>query len=319
MRIVILDGYAVNPGDLSWESLASQGELTVYDRTPAQEAARRIGDAEVIFTNKTPVTAQTIAECSGLRFIGVLATGYNVVDVEAAKKRGVPVSNVPDYSTASVAQLTFALLLALCHHAEEHGRSVRAGDWTRCPDYCYWNYPLVELAGKTLGIVGYGRIGRAVARIGRAFGMEALAAGPRAAHSAGEGVRAVALDELWPRSDVVSLHCPLTEATRGIVRRETLARMKDGAMLVNTSRGQLVVEEDVRDALVSGKLHGYAADVASTEPIGADNPLLTAPRALLTPHIAWAPREARARLIEASAENLRAYLAGAPVHVVNGS
>lgn len=317
MKIVVLDGYAENPGDLRWDALAQLGELTVYDRTPQAQIIPRIGDAEIVFTNKTPLDESIFAACPRIRFIGVLATGYNIVDCAAAAARGIPVSNVPGYGTAAVAQFTFALLLELCHHVGHHSDAVHQGRWTAAPDFCFWDNPLVELSGKTLGILGFGSIGRAVGRIARAMGMEVLAAGSRPTEAGMAIARYVELDELLEQSDVLSLHCPLFPENTGIINRNTISKMKDGAMLINTARGGLLVEQDVANALNCGKLSGAAMDVASTEPIQPDNPLLNAKNCILTPHIAWAPKEARQRIMDISAENLRAFLSGSPIHVVN--
>lgn len=318
MKLVILDGYAVNPGDLDWSPLRRFGELTVYDRTAPEEIVPRIGDAEVIFTNKTPITAATLDACPSLRLVSVLATGYNVVDCEAAAARGVAVCNVPAYSTDAVAQATFALLLEICNHVGAHSESVHAGDWERSRDFCYWNYPLIELSGKTLGIIGFGRIGKAVGRIARAMNLRVLACGSR---ETDEG-RAIAtytdLPTLLAQSDIVSLHCPLFPETKGIIDRRAIVQMKPGAILLNLSRGQLINEQDVADALNSGRLAAAGMDVVSREPISGDNPLLTARNCFLTPHIAWASLEARGRIIEISAENVRAFTEGAPQNVVNG-
>lgn len=310
MKIVILDGYAENPGDLSWDGFAALGDLTVYDRTPADQIISRIGDAEIILTNKTPVTADTLAACPQARYIGVLATGYNVVDVAAARERGVVVANVPAYGTAAVAQHVFALLLELCHHAGHHNAAVQQGRWTSCPDFCFWDRPLTELAGKTMGIVGYGRIGRSVSDIAQAFGMKVLAC---SAHG-GEGT--VSLQEVLTQSDVISLHCPLTADNAGMINREAIARMKDGVFIINTARGQLIDETALREALLSGKVRGAAVDVVSTEPIPAGHPLLGLPNCIITPHIAWAPKESRQRLMDVAVENLRSFLLGTPVNNV---
>lgn len=310
MRIVVLDGATLNPGDLPWQELEALGEVTVYERTPADEVTKRIGGAEAVFTNKTLLSREIIDGAGNLRFIGVLATGYNVVDVAAAKERGIPVCNVPDYSTAAVAQFTMALLLELCHHVGAHSESVHAGEWTGSHDFCYWKYPLVELAGKTLGIIGLGRIGRATARIGLSLGMKVIAFGRRQSEEGARLAEYVSLEELFARSDVISLHCPLFPETQGIIRKETLALMKDGVMLINTARGPLVVEQDLFDALESGKVAGAAVDVVSTEPIPGDSPLLRAKNCLITPHIAWASKESRQRLMTAAAQNLACFLLG---------
>lgn len=311
MKIVVLDGYTENPGDLSWGPLQELGELTVYDRTPPEAVLERIGDAEAIYTNKTVLSRELIQAMPSVRFIGVLATGYNVVDVQAARERGIVVCNIPTYGTDAVAQYVFALLLELCHRVAHHAQAVQEGRWTACPDFCFWDYPLIELSGKTMGIVGYGRIGRRTAQIARAFGMQVLAYDAFV-----QAEECVPLDELLERSDVVSLHCPLFPETRHIIRGETIARMKDGAILINTSRGPLVDEAALREALTSGKLYGAAVDVVSTEPVQPDNPLLGLENCLITPHIAWAPRESRQRLMDIAVENLRCFLRGAPQNVV---
>ena len=310
MKIVILDGYTENPGDLSWDGFAALGELTVYDHTPADEIIARIGDAQIVITNKTPITAQTFAACPQICYVGVLATGYNVVDVEAARHRHIVVANVPTYGTAAVAQHTFALLRELCHHVGAHNAAVQEGRWTNGRDFCFWDTPLTELLGKTLGVIGYGRIGRAVANIARAFGMQVLAC---SAHG-GEGT--VSLQEVITQSDVLSLHCPLTRDNEKLINRETIARMKDGVMILNTARGQLIDEEALREALINGKVSGAAVDVASAEPIRADNPLLGLENCIITPHIAWAPKESRQRLMDVSVSNLAAFLKGEPVNNV---
>lgn len=319
MKIVVLDGYTENPGDLSWDGLKQFGDLTVYDRTGAEDIAERIGDAKIVFTNKTPLTQETMQRCENMKFIGVLATGYNVVDIEAASRMGITVCNVPSYGTDTVAQYTMALLLELCHHIGEHDRSVKEGEWSRCRDFCYWKHPMMELSGKTMGIIGYGRIGQKTARLAAAFGMKVLALSghPIPRERLGEGVRQAGLEELLAGSDVVSLHCPLTEKNKGLIRSETIAMMKDGAYFINTARGALVEEEDLAAALHSRKLGGAALDVAGIEPIRPDNPLLDAPNVIITPHIAWASREARERLMKIAVDNLRAYLEGAPQNVVS--
>ena len=317
MKIVILDGYTENPGDLSWEGFAALGELTVYERTAAADIVPRIGDAEIVYTNKTPITAETLAACPNLRYIGLLATGYNVVDVAAAKARGVAVTNIPTYGTAAVAQFAIAMLLEICHHVAHHSDAVHAGRWTANPDWCFWDYPLIELDGKTMGIIGFGRIGQATGRIARALGMRVLAYDSRPSDAGRAIAEYVPLDELLAVSDVISLHCPLFPETEGIVNKANIARMKDGVILLNNSRGPLVVEQDLSDALNSGKVYAAGLDVVSTEPIRPDNPLLKAKNCFITPHISWAPRESRQRLMDIAVENLRAFLAGAPVNVVN--
>ncbi len=316
MKIVILDGYTLNPGDLDWSALAALGELTVYDRTPPELTVERTAGASIVLTNKTPLPRPVIEALPDLKFIGVLATGYNVVDVASAKERGIPVTNVPGYGAPAVAQHVFALLLELTQRTGLHSDSVRAGEWARSVDWCYWRTPLVELSGLTMGVVGYGAIGRAVARIAQAFGMKVIAATrtPRADES---GVTFTSVDDLFGRADVVSLHCPLTPETEGLVNAARLATMKPAAFLINTGRGPLIVEQDLADALRNAVIAGAAVDVLSTEPPAADNPLLTAPHCLITPHLAWAARASRQRLMDAVVENVRAFLAGAPVNVVN--
>lgn len=317
MKIVVLDGYTLNPGDLSWEKIEELGDLTVYDRTAENEIVKRIGDAEIVFTNKTPITEQTMKQCKDLKYIGVLATGYNIVDVVAASKRDIAVTNIPTYGTAAVAQYVFALLLELCHHVGDHSRSVKQGDWTNGDDFCYWNYPLTELDGKTMGIVGYGRIGQRVARIALAYGMKILVSTPDPDRSMKiDQLKFVTLDQLLGASDVISLHCPLTDATKGIINNNSISKMKTGVMLINTSRGPLVEEEELKQALKSGKIAAAAVDVVSTEPIQDDNPLLKAPNMIITPHIAWAPKESRERLMKIAAENLEAFLKGKELNVV---
>ncbi|MGI5899291.1 MAG: D-2-hydroxyacid dehydrogenase [Christensenellales bacterium] len=312
MKIVILDGYTENPGDLSWEGFEKLGELKVYDRTPADKIIDRIGDADIVYTNKTPISRETLAACPSVKFIGVLATGYNVVDVAAAKERGIPVANIPTYGTAAVAQMTMALLLEVCHHVGAHSESVFAGEWTESPDFCYWKYPLIELAGKTMGIIGYGRIGRAAGDMAKAFGMEVIAY-----DSFVKADESVSLDELFTRADVISLHCPLFPETEGIINSESIAKMKDSVIIINTSRGPLINEQDLADALNGGKVYAAAVDVVSAEPIKADNPLLKAKNCIITPHIAWAPKESRQRLMDIAVENLSSFLAGSPINIVN--
>ncbi len=318
MKIVILDGYTENPGDLSWEGLEALGELTVYDRTPADKIVERIGDAEIVFSNKTPLSAETLAACPNVRFIGLLATGYNVVDIDYARERGIPVCNVPGYSTSSVAQHVFALLLEITSHVGNHSESVHAGEWASCADFCYWNYPLIELSGKTMGIVGYGSIGKAVAKIAVAFGMKVLVCATHVDPSQEtDSIRYASRDEIFANADIISFHCPLFPDTQGMVNKDSIAGMKNGVILINTARGPIVVEEDVAAAVKSGKIHAYAADVVSVEPIRADNPLLGVENVILTPHIAWAPKESRQRLMDITVSNLRAFLAGKPENVVN--
>lgn len=313
MNIVVLDGHTLNPGDLDWSPLERLGACRVHPRTPVAEIVACAAEADIVLTNKCPLRADTIAQLPRLRCIGVLATGYNVVDVAAAAARGIVVTNVPDYGTRSVAQHVFALILELAQHAGQHAQSVRAGRWSASPDFCYWERPLVELAELTLGIVGYGRIGRAVATLGRAFGMEILVAARRPVADA----ETVSLDELFRRSDVISLHCPLTPETSGLVNASRLASMKSSAFLINTGRGPLVVEADLAAALAAGRIAGAGLDVLSVEPPPADHPLLQAPNCVITPHIAWATRAARSRLLDIVVANIAAFQAGRPQNVVS--
>ena len=308
MRIVVLDGYTLSQGKAVWGSIASQGELTVHDRTPGEQLLERARDAEVLLTNKTPLRQDILEQLPALNYIAVMATGYNVVDVQAARRRGIPVSNVPEYGTDSVAQLTIALLLELCHHVGDHHRAVRDGEWTHAPDWCFWKHPLVELSGLKMGIVGYGRIGRKVGEIARALGMEVTAASRSQKES---------IPSIFAEADVVSLHCPETPETRGFVTAELLRRMKKSAFLLNTSRGSLIDEKSLAAALNDGVLAGAALDVVSLEPIRADNPLLHARNCILTPHLAWATEAARGRLISETAGNLAAFREGRPRNVVN--
>ena len=312
MKIVVLDGYTLNPGDLAWDELKKLGSLTVYEKTLPEDTLSRIGNAEAVFTNKTLLTKDIMEKAPNLAFIGVLATGYNVVDLQAARERSIPVCNVPAYSTSSVAQFVFALLLEVCHHVAHHNKAVQEGRWTNSPHFCFWDTPLIELADKTMGIIGYGRIGQATAYIARAFGMKVLAYSPSR-----KGPVDATLDEVLKNSDVISLHCPLTEKTKHIIRQETIAKMKDGVILINTARGPLINEADLRNALTSGKLYAAAMDVASEEPIGADSPLLGLDNCMITPHIAWAPKEARQRLMDIAVANLQSFLDGKPQNVVN--
>jgi glycerate dehydrogenase len=316
MNLVVLDGFTLNPGDLSWEDLQSLGACAIYDRTPPAELLRRAADADILLTNKVELAAGAILNLPRLKYIGVLATGTNVVDLAAARARGIPVTNVPAYGTKSVVQMAFALLLELAQHAGHHAQTVRDGRWTRSADFCYWDFPLIELDGLTLGIVGFGRIGRAVGELGEAFGMKVLACA-RTAGTAPPFARFVELDALFRESDVVSLHCPLTPETANLVDARRLSLMKPTAFLLNTSRGPLVDEPALADALNSGRLAGAALDVLSIEPPAAANPLLTARNCLITPHLAWATRAARARLMKIAMENVRAFLHGKAQNVVN--
>lgn len=312
-RIVILDGYTANPGDLSWDALRGLGEVVVHDRTAPADVVARAKGADVVLTNKTVLTAETLGSLPDLRLVCVLATGYNVVDVAAARARGVPVCNVPEYSTPNVAQAVFALILELTNRTGHHDATVHAGRWAAGPDFCYWDGELVELAGRTMGIVGYGRIGRAVADVARAFGMKVLFN----RRSPDGDPAAVEIDRLFAESDVVSLHCPLTPETNRLVDARRLSLMKPTAFLVNTARGALVDEADLAAALAAGRIAGAGLDVLSVEPPSPTNPLLSAPRCVITPHIAWATRDARRRLLDATAGNVAAFLAGTPRHVVN--
>lgn len=319
MQIVILDGYTENPGDLSWEGFERLGDLTVYDRTPKvpDEIVRRIGDAEIVITNKTPLTEEIFDRCPQIRYVGLLSTGYNIVDGAAARRRGIPVTNIPAYGTDAVAQAAAALLLEITNRVGHHSEAVRTGRWSSHADFCFWDHPLMELAGKTLGIVGFGRIGQAMGRIGRAFGMQVLAAGSRPTDAGRTIAEYVELDELYAKSDIISLHCPLFPETERMINKHTIAAMKDGVILLNTGRGQLICEPALAEALHSGKVRAAGLDVLSQEPPAADNPLLTAPNCFITPHIAWAARESRQRLMHTAVDNLRAFLSGDPCNVVN--
>lgn len=320
MKIVVLDGYTLNPGDLSWAGIEKFGKLVVHDRTDfsTEKVIETIGDAEIIFTNKTPLPKSVLSKTPSVKYIGVLATGYNVVDTDTAKELGIAVTNIPTYGTTAVAQFTLGLLLEMCHHIGAHGDAVKKGDWTKSADFCFWNYPLIELAGKTMGLIGFGRIGQATAKIAQAFGLNILAYdGYQDPNLESDTCKYATLDELLNKSDIISLHCPLFESTKGIINKNNIAKMKDGVMIINTSRGPLVVEQDLCDALESGKVAGAAVDVVSSEPIAADNPLLKAKNCIITPHIAWAPKESRTRLMNTTVENLAAFVKGSPVNVVN--
>lgn len=321
MKIVVLDGYTENPGDLSWSGFEGLGEFTVYDRGSEMdkegEAIARIGDAEIVITNKTPITKRVLDSCPSIRYIGVLATGYNVVDYTYAAKQGIPVTNVPGYGTDTVAQFTFALLLEICHHVAHHSEAVHVGRWEQCADFCFCDYPQIELAGKTMGIIGFGRIGQKVGIIAKAFGMRVLAYSPHE-YERGKAIGTyVNLETLLAESDIISLHCPLFPETEGIINQGTIAKMKDGVIILNNGRGPLIVEQDLADALNSGKVQAAGVDVVSVEPIKGDNPLLTAKNCFITPHIAWATKEARQRIMDCAVQNLKAYLAGKPENVVN--
>ena len=320
MKIVVLDGYTENPGDLSWAGLEALGEVTVYDRTAYQESpliAERIGDAEIVVMNKTPISKETIDKCPNIKLIAVLATGYNVVDYNYAKEKGIPVCNVPTYGTASVSQFSIALLLEICHHIGHHRESVHAGNWANNADWCYWDYPLIELEGKTIGIIGFGRIGQAEGRVAKALGMNVLAYDLYPNESGKAIAEYVDLDTLFARADVITLHCNLTPENTGMINKDTIAKMKDGVILINNARGQLIVEQDVADALNSGKMGAAGLDVVYTEPIKADNPLLQAKNCIITPHISWAPKESRQRIMDITVDNVKAFLNGAPQNIVN--
>ena len=320
MKLVVLDGYTENPGDLSWEGLKEFGELTVYDRTSYVESpliAERISNAEIVITNKTPISRTTIDKCPNIRLIAVLATGYNVVDYNYAAEKGIPVVNVPTYGTASVSQFSIALLLEICHHIGHHDKTVHEGKWAENADWCYWDYPLIELEGKTMGIIGFGRLGQAEGRIAKALGMNVIAYDLYPNESGRVIADYVTLDELFANSDVISLHCNLTPENTEMINRNNIAKMKDGVILLNNARGQLVNEADLADALASRKVAAAGLDVVSTEPIKADNPLLSVPNCIITPHISWAPKESRSRIMDSTVENIRAFLAGKPVHVIN--
>jgi len=320
MKIVVLDGYTLNPGDLSWDKIKEFGELKVHDRTDFKpiEVLRTIGNAEIVFTNKTPLSKYVLSKAPNLKYIGVLATGYNVVDVNTAKKLGITVTNVPVYSTKAVAQFTMALLLEMCHHVGNHNNAVQSGDWTKSIDFSFWNTPLIELSGKRMGIIGFGKIGQETAKIAQAFGLNILAYNrSKNMELVSDTCKYAELDELLKSSDIISLHCPLSESTQGMINKDTISKMKDGVMIINTSRGGLINENDLKESLNSGKVAKAAVDVVSIEPIKADNPLLKAKNCIITPHIAWAPKESRSRLMQMAAENLDAYLKDSPINVVN--
>lgn len=317
MKIVILDGYSVNPGDLSWEELEACGELTVYDRTNTEDILKRTKNADAILTNKVVISSEIINKLPNLKYIGVLATGYNVVDIEAAKKRGITVTNVPAYSTNSVVQMTFAHILNLTNRVAHYAHENRKGKWSASPDFCYWDTNLGEIAGKTLGVVGLGNIGYKVACIARDFGMDVFACTSKNSADLPDGIQKVTFNGLLGISDILTLHCPLTPQTKEMINKDTLSQMKRGALLINTGRGALVNDKDVAQALCEGQLGGYGADVMTQEPPKPDNPLLSAPNAYLTPHIAWATLEARKRLISIASANVAAFVQGSPKNVVS--
>lgn len=319
MKIVILDGFTSNPGDLSWDKLESLGDLIVYEYTPNQTAdvVERLQDCEIALTNKTVITSEIMEACPKLRYIGVLATGYNVVDMEAAAEHGITVANVPGYSTQAVAQQAFALLLDICSHAAHHSKEVHDGRWSRGRDFCFWDYPLIELDHKTAGIIGFGQTGKAIGRVAKAFGMRVITNGPHETPEGKEIGRYVSRQQLLKESDVIFLACPLNEQTKDLVCKETIAQMKDGVILINTSRGGTIVEKDLAEALHSGKVYGAGVDVVSVEPARPDNPLLACENCVITPHIAWATKEARGRLIEIASENVECFLEGKAQNVVH--
>lgn len=316
MKIVVLDGYCLNPGDLDWSGFEPMGSITVYDRTPATLTVERSKDADVLLTNKTVLNAENMSQMPNLKYVGVLATGYNVVDLEYAASRGITVTNIPAYSTASVAQMVFAHILNIANSVEHHSQLVRGGAWSSSIDFCFWDSPQIELAGKTIGLVGLGNTGMATARIAQAFGMKVIAVTSK--NNLPEGIKSVSYSDLWQQSDIVSLHCPLSADTRNLVNASTIAQMKPSAILINTGRGPLIDEQALADALNSGRIAAAAVDVLSTEPPATDNPLLTARNCFITPHIAWATREARQRLMDIAVGNLKAFADGKPVNVVNG-
>ena len=315
-KIVVLDGHASNTGDLSWDGLKAFGKLTVYERTPEDQVLERIGDADIVLTNKVPFKADRISKLPHVKYIGVLATGYNIIDTQAAAQAGIIVTNIPAYSTDSVAQITFAHILNITNHVSHYAEQSRAGRWTQAPDFCYWDTPLIELAGKTIGIVGLGNIGMHVAQMARLFGMDVFAFTSKNSADLPEGIQKATMEGLLGVSDILTLHCPLTPDTFELINADTLSKMKRGAILINTGRGQLVNEADVAQALRDGQLSAYGADVMCQEPPTADNPLLSCPNAYLTPHIAWASFEARQRLLEIAINNVSAFIAGTPQNVV---
>lgn len=321
MKIVVLDGYTENPGDLSWEAMKRLGELIVYDRTSfsdEQEIIRRIGNADAVITNKTPLSGHIFNACPNIGYVGVLATGYNVIDIEAAKKKGIPVSNIPTYGTDAVGQFAIALLLEICHHIGHHNNAVHEEKWENNEDWCFWDYPLIELAGKTMGVVGFGRIGQVTGRIAKAMGMKVLAYDKFRSDSGEAIAEYTDINKLLKESDVIALHCPLFPETCGMINKKSIAGMKDGVIILNNSRGQLIVEQDLADALNAGKVYAAGLDVVSTEPIRGNNPLLSAKNCIITPHISWAPKESRQRLMDIAVGNLKAFADGKPVNVVNG-
>lgn len=320
MKIVVLDGFTLNPGDLDWKRMEDLGDVKVYDRTSltdVQETISRIGDAKAVFTNKTPLPRAIFDACPNIKFVGVLATGYNVIDIDAAKEKGIPVTNIPSYGTDAVGQFAIALLLEICHRIGHHNQAVHEGTWEKNLDWCFWDYPLIELAGKTMGIIGFGRIGQATGRIAKALGMKVIAEDEHTSDQGREIADYVSRGELFSKADVISLHCPLFPSTEGVICKENIDKMKDGVIIINSSRGSLVVEQDLADALNEGKVYAAGLDVVSVEPIRSDNPLLKAKNCIITPHIAWAPRESRLRLMNIAVDNLQEFINNTPVNVVN--
>lgn len=317
MKIVVMDGKGVNPGDMSWKQIQQFGELIVYERTASEEIIDHVGDAEIVLTNKTVFDEDTIAKLKNVKYIGVLATGYNVVDLKAASKRGIVVTNIPAYSTDSVAQMTFAHILNVTNHVDHYARASRDGEWSRCPDFCYWDTPLVELAGKTIGIIGLGNIGMKVANIALNFGMNVIAYTSKELKEIPNGINKASIDNILSDSDIISLHCPLTKQTRELINKDSIAKMKRSVIVVNTGRGPLVNEEDVANALHNGLIGAYCADVMCSEPPSADNPLFVEQNAYITPHVAWASKEARIRLMDIAEKNIHSFLSGKPINVVN--
>ncbi len=318
LKAVILDGYTENPGDISWENIEKLVDLTVYPRTPEDKVLERAKDAEILIVNKVAITRELLENLPNLKFVATLATGYNQIDCVALKERGIPVSNIPSYSTNAVAQMVFAYILELINKVSEYTQDVKSGTWSKCADFCYWNSPLYELDGKTLGIIGFGKIGRRVSEIAGAFGMKTLAYTPSGKKDGVDNVTFTDMETVLKSSDFITVHCPLTESTNGLINSDFISKMKKNAFIINTARGAVANEEDVAKALKNGDLAGYGTDVLSTEPPATDNPLLTAPNCLITPHIAWAAYETRLRLMVILEENIKAYLSGNPVNVVNG-
>lgn len=318
MKIVVLDGHTLNPGDLSWDGFKEIANLKVYDRTSNDEIIDRIGDFEIVITNKTPITADVLSQCSNIKYIGVLATGYNVVDIESCKKREIVVTNIPNYGTRSVSQFAFALLLEICHNVGLHSDSVKKGEWSTSSDFCFWHTPLIELENKNIGIIGFGKIGKATAEIAQAFGMKVLAYDPLIApHIVSDTFKYVELNQLYNDSDVISLHCPLLDSTKNIINKVSISKMKEGVIIINTSRGQLVDERDLKDALESGKVYAAGLDVLREEPPTENSELLKMNNCIVTPHIAWASKEARSRIMKTAIDNLKGYLEGKIINCVS--